>query len=135
MPESSSCRPRSSPTIDPQSIYRNLYSVLARAWRTRKTALVAVIFNVCFLWLLENIGNIPSGSEHLLHPFPQIRAIRAAQIFILEFSKDGLAELGDKFPESGFANPTGDIARWCKSLQRPGVSLLLPLSVLLLMAY
>ena len=49
------------------------------------------------------MGHIPSGSE-LLHPFPLLRAIRAAQICILEFSKDGLADLGDEFADGAVAN-------------------------------
>ena len=44
--------------------------------------------------------DIPSGSELLIHPFP-FRAIRAVQIFVLEFSKDGL---GDEFADCGEAN-------------------------------
>ena len=51
-----------------------------------------------------SMGEIPSGSDLLLHPFPLIMAIRAAQIFILEFSKDDFADLGDKFTNSGSAN-------------------------------
>ena len=50
------------------------------------------------------MGDSPSGSELLLHPFPFIRGIRAAQIFVLEFSKDGLADLGDEFANGGAAN-------------------------------
>ena len=48
------------------------------------------------------------GTFHLvlnfLHPFPLIRAIRAVQIFILEFSKDGSADLGDEYAADGAAN-------------------------------
>ena len=51
-----------------------------------------------------SMRDIPSGSEILLHPFPLIRVIRAAQIFILEFSKDGLADLEDEFADGGVAN-------------------------------
>ena len=50
------------------------------------------------------MGNIPSGSEFLLHPFPLISSSRAVQIFVLEFSKDGSADLGDEFTEGGGAN-------------------------------
>ena len=50
------------------------------------------------------MGGIPSGSELCLHPFPFIRAIRAAQIFILEFSKDGSADLGNEFVDGGSPN-------------------------------
>ena len=53
---------------------------------------------------IYSVGYIPSGSEILFHPFPFIRAIRAVQVFILEFSKDGLADLGDKFADGGAAN-------------------------------
>ena len=49
------------------------------------------------------MGDIPSGYE-LLHPFPLLRAIRAAKIFVLEFSKNGLADLGDEFTDAGSAN-------------------------------
>ena len=47
------------------------------------------------------MGDIPSGSELLLHPFPFIRGIRAMQVFILEFHKDGLADLEDEFADVG----------------------------------
>ena len=50
-----------------------------------------------------SMGDIPSGSE-LLHSFPLIRATRVVQIFILEFSKDGSADLGDEFADDGAAN-------------------------------
>ena len=70
--------------------------------------------STCFLWLLHgdilpvygtySIGDIPSGSELLLHPFPVIRAIRAVQIFFLEFSKDGSADMGDKFADGDTTN-------------------------------
>ena len=46
-------------------------------------------------------GDIPSGSELLLHHFPFIRAV---QIFVLEFSKDGSADLGDEFEDGDTAN-------------------------------
>ena len=51
-----------------------------------------------------SMGEIPSGSEFLIHPFPFIRAVRAVQIFILEFRKNGLADLGNKFADGGEAN-------------------------------
>ena len=51
-----------------------------------------------------SMGDIPSGSELLLHPFPLIRAIRAVQIFVLEFNKDASADLGDEFADGGAAN-------------------------------
>ena len=50
------------------------------------------------------MGNISSGSELLLHPFRLLRASWAVQIFVLEFSKDGLADLGDKYADGGVAN-------------------------------
>ena len=50
------------------------------------------------------MGNIPSGSELLLHLFLVFRVSRAAQIFVLEFSKDGSADLGDEFTDGGSAN-------------------------------
>ena len=60
---------------------------------------------ICFpFYGTYSIGDIPSGSELLLYPFPLIRAVRAAQIFVLEFSKDGSADLGDKFADGGAAN-------------------------------
>ena len=40
------------------------------------------------------MGDIPSGSELLLHPFPLLRATRAVEIFVLEFSKHGSVNLG-----------------------------------------
>ena len=49
-----------------------------------------------------SVGDIPSGSE-LLHPFPLLRATRAVLIFVLEFSKDGLVDLRDKFADGGAA--------------------------------
>ena len=51
-----------------------------------------------------SMGNISSGSELLLHPLPLLRANRAEQIFILELSKDGSADLGDEFADGGSAN-------------------------------
>ena len=51
-----------------------------------------------------SMGDTPFDSELLLHPFPFIRAIRAVQVFILEFSKDGSADLGDEFADGGAAN-------------------------------
>ena len=48
-----------------------------------------------------SVGDIPSGSELLLHPFP---LIRAAQIFALEFSQDGPVDLGDEFADGGSGN-------------------------------
>ena len=42
-----------------------------------------------------SMGVIPSGSGLLLNLFPVSRVSRAAQIFVLEFSKDGLADLED----------------------------------------
>ena len=50
------------------------------------------------------MGDIPSGSELLSYPLSVIRAIRAVQIFVLELSKDGSADLGDKFADGGAAN-------------------------------
>ena len=50
------------------------------------------------------------------HPFPLLRATRTAQIFVLEFSKDGLAYLGDKFADSGCGQPASYPARRCMSL-------------------
>ena len=50
-----------------------------------------------------SMGDIPSGSE-ILHPFPFIRAIKAVQIFVLEFTKDDSADLGDEFADGGAAN-------------------------------
>ena len=51
-----------------------------------------------------SVGDIPFGSEVLLHPFSIIRAIRAVQIFILEFRKDGSTDLGDEFVDGGATN-------------------------------
>ena len=40
----------------------------------------------------------------LLYPFLRLRATRAVQTFVLEFSKDGSADLGDEFADGGTAN-------------------------------
>ena len=79
-----------------------------------KEALVFVIVAACFLWLLNgnmlsiqgtySLGDIPSGSELPIHPFPFIRGIWAVQVFILKFSKDGSADLEDEFADGGGAN-------------------------------
>ena len=50
------------------------------------------------------VGNIPSSSGILRYPFLLIRTIREIQILVLEFSKDGSANLGDKFADGGAAN-------------------------------
>ena len=47
------------------------------------------------------MGDIPSGSQLLLHTFPLIRATRAVQTCVLEFSKEGSAELGNEFADGG----------------------------------
>ena len=108
-----------------------------------KQALVVVIVTGCFLWLLHgdmlpfygshSVGDIPCVSK-LLHTFPFIRAIRAVQIFVLEFRKDGSADLEDKFADGGVVNLHVITARRCGSLLWPGVSALLPVSVQLVMA-
>ena len=72
------------------------------------------------------MGDIPSGSEFPLHPFPLFRAIRAVQGFILEFSKEGSTDLGDEFADGGVANQPVGTAEWCRSLQLPDVSGLCP---------
>ena len=51
----------------------------------------------------HSMGDIPPGSELLLYPFPAIRAIRAVQVFVFEFSKDGFADLGYKYADGGAA--------------------------------
>ena len=48
--------------------------------------------------------DIPSGSELLFHLVSVSRVSRAAQIFVLEFGKDGLADIGDKFTDGDPAN-------------------------------
>ena len=48
---------------------------------------------------------ILSGFELLLHLFSVFRISKAAQIIFLEFSKDELADLGDKITYGGSANP------------------------------
>ena len=48
--------------------------------------------------------NIPSVSELFLQTLPIVRAIKPEQLFVLEFSKDGLGDLGDEFEDSGAAN-------------------------------
>ena len=52
----------------------------------------------------KSMGDTPSGSELFLHPFLLLRSRRAVQIFVLEFSKDGLTDLGDKVTGGGSAN-------------------------------
>ena len=47
------------------------------------------------------LGDIPPGLELLFHPF---RLIRATQILVLQFSKNGSADLGDEFADGGSAN-------------------------------
>ena len=71
---------------------------------------------------IYSVGYIPSGSELLLQPFPFIRAIRAVQIFVLEFSKGWLGIPGGQICRWCFCQPTSDTARRCRSLQWPGVS-------------
>ena len=56
------------------------------------------------LYCPYSIGNIPSGSELQLHLLTHFRISRAVQIFVLELSKDGLADLGDEFTDGGLAN-------------------------------
>ena len=51
-----------------------------------------------------SVGDISSGSELLLHNFLVIRAILAVQIFVLEFHKDGSADMGDQFTDGGLGN-------------------------------
>ena len=68
----------------------------------------------CFLGLLHgnmlpvygtySMGYTPFGFELFLHPLPFIRAIRAVQLFVLEFSKDGSANLLQGFADGGAAN-------------------------------
>ena len=59
---------------------------------------------ICFPFISPTAwGGISSGSK-LLHPFALPRAIRAAQIFILEFSKDVSADLVDEFADGAFSN-------------------------------
>ena len=63
------------------------------------------MLSVCDTYSVRDI----SGSELLLYSFPLIRAIRAVQIFVLEFRKDGSADLGDKFADGGTANQSGTL--------------------------
>ena len=51
-----------------------------------------------------SMEDILSGSELLPHPFPFIKSIRAMQVFVLEFSRDGSADLGDEFADGDAAN-------------------------------
>ena len=48
--------------------------------------------------------DILSGSELLLHFFPVFRVSRVVQIFVMEFSNNGTADLGNKFTDGGLAN-------------------------------
>ena len=140
-----SCHPRSWPSnllkicaseqepLDPDFPQETVFCAHQGQEIYGKEALVVVIVTACFLWLLHgnmlsvygtyNMGDIPSGSKLLLYPFLLIRAIRAVQIFVLKFSKDGSADLGDQFASGGATNqPTSGIARRYRSLQWPGVS-------------
>ena len=56
------------------------------------------------VYCLYSLVDIPSGSKLLFDLFSVLRVSRAAQIFILEFSKDNSAKLGDEFIDDGFAN-------------------------------
>ena len=51
-----------------------------------------------------SVGDIPSDPELLLDPFPIVRAIRAMQMFVLKFSKEGWADLGNRFADGGATN-------------------------------
>ena len=55
---------------------------------------------MCGVHSIYSVGGIPSSFQLLL-PFPFISVIRAVQIFVLEFSKDGLVDLGDEFADGG----------------------------------
>ena len=79
-----------------------------------------------------SMGDIPSCSEIFLHFFPVFRVSDQAQILFLEFIKDGLADLGDEFTYGGLSNQPAILQGCCVLL--PGVSVLLPVSVLLLTA-
>ena len=50
------------------------------------------------------MGDIPADSKLLLHFFPVYKVSSAAQIFVLEFSKDDSADLGNEFTGGGSAN-------------------------------
>ena len=52
----------------------------------------------------NTMENIPSGSDLRSQLFPVFRVSRAGQIFVLEFSKDGLAALRGEFTDGGAAN-------------------------------
>ena len=55
------------------------------------------------IYCTYRIGDISSGSE-LLNLFPGFRFSRAVQTFVLEFSKDGSADLVNEFTDGGSAN-------------------------------
>ena len=57
-----------------------------------------------FVYDTYSMGDIPSGFELLLHPFPVIQTITAEQIFILKFRTDGSADHGDEFADGDVAN-------------------------------
>ena len=58
------------------------------------------MFPIYFLYSMEDIPSC----ELLLNLFPLIKAIKAVQIFVLKFSKDGSADLGEEFPDGVSAN-------------------------------
>ena len=76
-----------------------------------KRSLVFVIFTSISLWLShgnmfpvycpKSVRDIPSGSKLLLDLFP---VSKVGTSILLEFSKDGLADIGDKFPYGDSAN-------------------------------
>ena len=121
--------------LDPIYTQRNLYFASDRASSTGgEEDLVVEILSPRFLWLLhgdishlmpQEHGDISSGSELLLHLFPVFKIGRAVQILFLEFIKDGLEEIDDKFT----SKLGSDTARTCRFLLLPGVSALLPVSI------
>ena len=53
----------------------------------------------------SHLWHVQCGAHSIwFQTFPLLRATRAVKIFVLEFSKDGSADLGDKFADGGAAN-------------------------------
>ena len=79
---------------------------------------------ICFLSIAPTAwGTITPDSELLFYLFPAFRVSRAAQIFVLGFSNDILADLGDAFTDGGLANQP--VILQGSSLLLPDVSVLL----------
>ena len=106
-----SCASEQDP-LDPQSTHMILYSASTRARSTRGkspcTCNTRCLISLASSWryashlLPLQCGEHSMGSKLFLHPFPLIRAIWAASIFILERMAE--QDLGAEFADGGVAN-------------------------------